>query len=153
RKPQPLLGSHQRCWVWGRNAVLETLAAGRWIPLEVRLADRLPADKVATVRRLTDPTGIPVLIEPAVRLRQLCGSDEHQGYLAKMPPFPYDDADALIARRPPSPLYVVLDGIQDPFNFGSMLRSAEVLGTDAVFLGRERQVEVTSHVARSSSGA
>jgi len=70
-----------------------------------------------------------------------------------MGPFPYDSADALLAARPAVPLYAVLDRVQDPFNFGAILRSAEVFGVDAVFIGRDEQAPVTSAVARSSAGA
>lgn len=147
------MGSHQRCWVWGRNVVVETLEAGRWKPLELRVSDALPPAQLTAAQRLAEAAGIGLHVEPPARLTQLCKSSGHQGYLAKMPPFPYDDAEALLVSRRASPLYLALDGIQDPFNFGAMLRSAEVLGVDAVFVGRSRQVEVTSHVARSSSGA
>ena len=47
----------------------------------------------------------------------------------------------------------MLDGIQDPYNFGAILRAAEVLGVDAVFIAAAGQVGVTSMVVRSSAGA
>jgi 23S rRNA (guanosine2251-2'-O)-methyltransferase len=50
-------------------------------------------------------------------------------------------------------LCVLLDRVQDPYNFGAMLRSAEVFAADAVFIGEREQVGVTSMVARSSAGA
>lgn len=150
---QPLLGSHQRCWIWGRNAVLETLRAGRWPMYELFLADRLGQDTLQELRRLAEAHGVPVRVETADDLRRRCHSGEHQGYLARMPPFPYDDAEQLLANRPVCPLYVVLDGLQDPFNFGAILRSADILGVHAAFIGRAGQVGVTSLVARTSAGA
>ena len=48
---------------------------------------------------------------------------------------------------------MILDRIQDPHNFGAILRSAEVFGVDAVVIGETSQCDVTPHVARSSAGA
>ena len=70
-----------------------------------------------------------------------------------MPPFPYDDADELLGKASDRAFYVLLDAVQDPFNFGAILRSADALGVDAVFVGAANQVEVTSLVVRSSAGA
>jgi 23S rRNA (guanosine2251-2'-O)-methyltransferase len=145
-----VLGSHQRCWVWGRRAVVEILQAGRWPVLELHLADRLPADEAESARQLA--ASVDVVAEPIERLAQLCGSQEHQGYVARMPPFPYDDAAAL-AGSPGASLWLLLDALQDSYNFGAVLRSAEVFGADGVFVGPSRQAEVNSLVARSSAGA
>ena len=52
-----------------------------------------------------------------------------------------------------SPLFLILDRIQDPYNLGAILRSAEVFGVNGVVLGEREQCEITPHVARSSAGA
>lgn len=157
RKPsRGLAGTHQSSWLWGRNAVTSMLDAGRWSPVEVWLSEGLPDDLLATVREQCRRRGLEVQIAAASRLSQLCGSREHQGFLARMSPFPYDAVADVIARataQPGPPLFLVLDGIQDPFNLGSVLRSAEVLGVDGVFLGERHQADVGTHVARSSAGA
>ena len=152
-RKQELLGSHQKCWIWGKNVVLETLRAGRWPVLELRISERLQRDKQAEARRLAEARDVPLLIEPAGELERRCRSAEHQGYIAKMPPYPYEDAGGLLARRIESPLYLLLDAIQDPYNFGAILRSAEAFGVTAVFVPAQRQCEVTSLVARTSAGA
>ncbi len=152
-KHQPLLGNHQRCWLWGRHVVLETLKAGKWPVYELQFARELPEDERNFASRLAEELGIPYKLETSDGLRRLCKSQEHQGYLAKMPPYPYEDLSDLEQRWPRNPLLLVLDGIQDPYNFGAILRSAEVLGVDAVVIGTRNQTEVTSQVARSSAGA
>ena len=148
-----VLGSHQKCWLWGRNVVLETLGSGTWPVLELHLAGTLAAEELETARQLAERRGIPIKVQAAARLEQLCHAPEHQGYLAKMGPFPYADAKMLLADRPPAPLYAVLDGIQDPQNFGAVVRSAEVFGLDAIFIAERDQVGVTTAVARASAGA
>lgn len=146
------LGSHQRSWLWGRNLVQETLAAGRWQIVELYLACELPADQLETARAAALKWDIvPQIVEPQM-LRQLAHTSEHQGYLARMGPFPYREASELLAAARPRSLYLVLDGIQDPYNFGAILRSADAFGVDGVFIGVVRQVGVTSMVARSSAG-
>ena len=148
-----LLGNHQKCWIWGRNTVTETIAAGKWPMLELRLSDALSPADIDHWRSLASERQTPVFVEPPDVLRKLCRSGEHQGFLAKMTEFPYDTADDLLARRPPRPFYAILDSIQDPYNFGAILRSADALGVDGVIIGRDKQVGVTSLVARASAGA
>ena len=150
---QKLLGSHQKCWIWGRHAVLETLRAGTWPIIELHLADRLPDDERAAAESLAEERGVIIQFDTAEALTSRCHSGEHQGYLAKMPEFPYADLDELLEGRPETPAYVLLDGIQDPYNFGAILRSADALGADAVLIGERNQVGVTSLVARTSAGA
>ena len=150
---QKLLGSHQKCWIWGKHVVLETLRCGKWLPLQLHLSDQLSTDQTHETIRLAERLSVPVKVESANRLKQLCKSSEHQGYLAKMPPYPYDDADELLSTRRDQPFYVVLDSIQDPYNFGAILRCADVMGVDAVFVHEKQQVDVTSLVTRTSAGA
>jgi 23S rRNA (guanosine2251-2'-O)-methyltransferase len=150
---QKLLGSHQKCWIWGKNAVGEALRAGRWHIHELRLSDTLPADVVQSSRETAARLDVPVIVESADELTNRCRSAEHQGFLAKMAPFPYEQVNDVLAVVLESPLYVVLDSIQDPYNFGAILRSADVMAADAVFIGEARQVGVTSLVARASAGA
>ncbi len=148
-----LLGSHQKCWLWGRHVVLETLRAARWPVLELHLADRLDDSDLAEATRLAREREIPLQIASTDRLAQLCHSREHQGFLAKMSAFPYDRVEDLLAAAKPRPLFGILDGLQDPHNFGAVIRSAHVLGVDALFVPSREQVEVTALVARSSAGA
>lgn len=151
---QPLLGSHQRSWIWGRNLVTETLRAGRWTPYELRLTP----DVEAELHELAALRDVPIEIETPARLTQLCGATDHQGVLAKMPPFPYAAADELLkavqassGERPP--FFVITDHLQDPYNFGAIVRNAECFGAAGVFIPTDKQVGVTSQVARSSVGA
>ena len=162
RKKQKVLDNHQRCWVWGRRAVTEILLAGHWPVLELHLAETLSTEEKADAHELAKRQATLVHVEPAERLRQLCKAADHQGHLAKMAPFPYADASELIERffptgaaskTQPSPLFVILDAIQDSFNFGAIARSAEALSVDALIIGERRQAAVNSMVARTSAGA
>lgn len=150
---QKLLGNHQKCWIWGRHVVLETLQAGRWPILELVVEETLPGDELRFVQELAAAKAVALRMESAAGMQALCKSREHQGYLAKMPPFPYADGEDVFRQSASPPLFAVLDAIQDPYNFGAIVRSAAGLGVDACFVARTGQVEVTSLVARASAGA
>ncbi|QDT39658.1 23S rRNA (guanosine(2251)-2'-O)-methyltransferase RlmB [Stratiformator vulcanicus] len=184
---RPLLGNHNRCWIWGRNCVLETLRGGRWKPYEVRVAsenDLAPTGKEGIGTRLHDrgtrrdplPAGrgfierdeivtlcksrdIPLMDDTTKGLEKLCRATDHQGIIAKMPPFPYAAIEELVSQlsnlnsQSASPLIVLLDHLQDAHNFGAIIRTAECFGIDAIVIPTSGQVGVTSQVARSSSGA
>lgn len=80
-----------------------------------------------------------------------CGSAAHQGVCAEVEAFRYAGADEILAS--PSPLIVVLDQIQDPQNLGSICRSAECAGADALVIPERRTAEVTPAVCKASAGA
>ena len=148
-----LLGNHQKCWLWGRHVVTETLRAARWPVLELHLSDRLPEADLAFAKNWSRTSDSPLNVESFERLTELCHSREHQGFLAKMAAFPYDNVDEVLSAAKPQPLFAILDGLQDPHNFGAVIRSAHVLGVDALFVPAHERVEVTAQVARSSVGA
>lgn len=154
-----LLGNHQRSWIWGRHAVLEILEAGRWPMKKLYLSETLQPAALEQAQLRAEELGYTVVVEDMDRLRELCRSGEHQGYLAQMMPYIYASAAGIKAHLTEDvsdgrvPVVALLDSIQDPFNFGAITRSAEVLGIDGIIIGSRNQVEVTSMVARSSVGA
>ena len=87
----------------------------------------------------------------ADELTRLAGSPDHQGIVAEVDPFPYADADALLAG--PEALVVALDQIQDPHNLGAVCRSAEAAGAAGVVIPERRAAAVTPAVAKASAGA
>lgn len=147
-----LAASHSRSWLWGRHAVVELLEAGRWQPLELRVAERMERELKERVTARAKALDVPWSEHPFEKLTDWCGTTEHQGLLALMPPYPYADLEAVLAASRPPALFLLLDRIQDPHNFGAILRSAEVFRVDGVIVGGREQCEVTPHVARSSAG-
>ncbi len=88
--------------------------------------------------------------EPA-ELRRLAGSPDHQGVVAEVDPYPYADADALLAA--PDALLVALDQVQDPRNLGAICRSAEAAGATGVVVPARRSAPVTAAVCKAAAGA
>jgi 23S rRNA (guanosine2251-2'-O)-methyltransferase len=150
---QKLLGNHQKCWIWGKNPVLETLRAEKWQPLELLCNPELSSDIKDEILQKAIFLNIPVIQIPSDDIEKKCHSREHQGLAAKMPPFPYDSPEVLLQENLEKAFLLVLDSIQDSHNLGAMIRTAEVLGCTGIVIGEKNQVGVTSQVVRSSAGA
>jgi 23S rRNA (guanosine2251-2'-O)-methyltransferase len=160
KKQSRFLAGHQRSWLWGRHPVSEVIEAGRWPVMELYLADTLPAEVVQHASVLAEAQGADVTVAPSERLRELGHVDEHQGFLARMGPFPYASVEEVLRGGEEgerddgtAALWLVLDAIQDTFNFGAMVRSAEAMGARGIFVGTASQAGVNSLVARASAGA
>jgi len=128
--------------------------------MELYLSDTLPAEAVQHARALAEAQGAEVAEAAPERLRELGHVDEHQGFLARMGPFPYASAEEAMRGGDEGerddgtpPLWLVLDAIQDTFNFGAIMRSAEAMGARGIFVGTTSQAGVNSLVARASAGA
>jgi len=97
--------------------------------------------------------GVPAITSTADEIAKQVGARDHQGVMAKMPEYPYSELSTLLKRLPEEPFLLLLDGIQDPFNFGAILRSAEVFGVNGIIVPNASQARVTPQVVRSSAGA
>lgn len=146
----------QRC-VYGVNPVLEALRARsdeveRLYITEGQLGSRAAAEILSRAR----DAGIRVERVVRERLATLADGGVHQGVVAELRSFRYaelsDVLDTAQASGRPA-LVVVLDGIQDPHNFGAIIRSAHALGAHGVVIGKDRAVQVTGVVAKASAGA
>ncbi|MFY9256940.1 MAG: 23S rRNA (guanosine(2251)-2'-O)-methyltransferase RlmB [Fuerstiella sp.] len=161
-----LQASHQKNWLTGRYAILETMKAGRWPVDELFVAeDEFAKDKSISdqIETLADAADVRVYFESSDRIAELCHSTHHQGVAARMGPFPYESLQWLQNFLTTSaatadavgtlPLVVVCDRIQDTFNFGAILRCCDAMQVAAVLIGDSEQATVTPQVSRSSAGA
>lgn len=87
----------------------------------------------------------------AAELERICGSVDHQGIVAEVDPYPYAEADSLLAGE--DALVVALDQVQDPHNLGAVCRTAEAAGASGVVICERRAVGVTGAVCKASAGA
>lgn len=89
-------------------------------------------------------------------LDRMTGGARHQGVVARYaapPPLPESALAGLAEKAGREALFLVLDGVTDPHNFGACLRSAEAAGVTAVVVPKDRAVGVTPTVRRASAGA
>lgn len=140
--------------VWGRHAVLEALRAGRPVARLLVAQGAHATGPLAEITRLAGERGIPVETVARERLDRL--SPQHQGVAVEVEDFAYADPDAMLAlagERGEKPFLLLLDMVQDPQNFGSLLRTAEAVGVHGVIIPRHRAVAVTPAVIKASAGA
>lgn len=135
----------------GRRPVLELLKAGR--PAEsILLAEGLaPSPLADEIRRRAEQAGVPVRVVPRPQIERLAGGLNHQGVAAVTARFRYAPLDSLLEAAAPQALF--LDGVTDPQNVGSLLRSADGAGFSGVVLPARRSASVTPAVRRASAGA
>jgi 23S rRNA (guanosine2251-2'-O)-methyltransferase len=92
----------------------------------------------------------------AQRLGYLANGGNHQGIVAQVAPHDYVELEEIIAKAKAAseqPVIVVLDGITDPQNLGSIVRTAEALGVHGVVIPQRRAVGITSTVLKVAAGA
>jgi 23S rRNA (guanosine2251-2'-O)-methyltransferase len=130
--------------LYGRNPVHEALRGRR--------AQQVGAIW-ATAGAAREPwlEGLDVRVCSPEEIEQRCGSPAHQGICADAGPYPYADAQALLAGE--RPLLIVLDQVQDPQNLGAICRTAECAGADGVVIPERRAAEVTAAACKASAGA
>jgi len=141
--------------VEGRQAVRELLAAGRRPVREVWIAEDLdPSPQIDDIERLAARRRARLLVVPRGRLAAAAGTDAPQGVLALARPLEEADLEGLCRpRRGVPPFLLILDGVTDPHNLGSLLRTAECAGVTGVVLPRHRAAHVTPTVAKVAAGA
>ena len=142
-------------FLYSRNAVLEALRAARRQVLHIQVAEGAQEKgRLADVLALARQRRIPIEHDPRSRLDKVHAA--HQGIVAEAGAYPYSDIPDILesarARGEP-PFVLLLDSLNDPQNFGSLLRTAEAVGVHGIVLPLAHSVEVTPAVVNASSGA
>ena len=75
----------------------------------------------------------------------------HQGIILSVPDFSYSQLDEILTNN--NPFIVILDHIEDPHNFGAIIRTCEAAGVDGIVIPKDRSVEINSTVMKTSAGA
>lgn len=140
----------------GRNALAEFLRAGG-VPDRCYLEEGVEAtgagrELTGLVRR----SGCKVTVSPKNVLDRLAAGRRHQGFVAEVPDYEYaelEDLFALAEERGEAPFFVLLCGVEDPHNLGSVARVAECAGAQGLILPKHNGCAVTETVTRVSAGA
>ncbi len=143
-------------WIGGRRPVVEALAAGREAHRLIVSASARPSPELRAIIDAARRAQLPVDRVPADRMSRLAGFDGHQGVLLEVDPRQWADLDAMLARavaRHAPPLVLVLEALQDPVNFGTLLRSAEAAGVDGVIFPERGAAPLSAAAVKASGGA
>lgn len=141
--------------LYSRNAVYETLRAGRRQPFQLEIAEGAQEKgRLSEIIQLAQALHLPIKRLPRGRLDRVRAN--HQGVVLETSGYPYADLTDIfeLAEGRGDPLFVLLlDALNDPQNFGTLLRTAEVVGVHGVVIPLARTVGVTPAVVNASSGA
>lgn len=140
--------------VAGRNAVLELLKSAR--PVEKIYLQKGAEGSAKLIFSIAKERKIPLSLVDKAKLQTLCGASFHQGVVALTSQKEYaslDDLFDIAARRKETPFFVMLDGVQDPHNFGAVIRSCEAAGVHGIIVPKNGSAVLSPTVVKSSAGA
>lgn len=139
----------------GRHPILEALKSGRSIN-KLLVAEGVEGGSATEILAVARDKGVVVQRVPKAKLEAIAQSRNHQGMIAFLAAKEYVDLETIIEKALHSErpgLIVVLDEIEDPYNFGSILRTSEGAGAHGVVIPKRRAVPLTATVAKASAGA
>lgn len=148
--------------IYGRNTVKAAIKSGRSLD-KILAAKDLSDPSVREILTLAANQKLPIVRVPGRKLDQMTMAfgyggkpANHQGIVAVAAAKNYgsiDDIFALADERNEPAFVIVLDGITDEGNLGSIIRSAEVLGAHGVIMGKRRSASLSAVAFKASSGA
>lgn len=105
--------------------------------------------------RFLDKNRIRPIVVSQAKLETLAKGANHQGIVAKAFEYTYQDLESIInkTKTKENSTILILDGLEDPQNFGSLIRTSEAVGVDGIIIPKNRSVRVTPTVAKVSTGA
>ncbi|PTX58157.1 23S rRNA (guanosine2251-2'-O)-methyltransferase [Melghirimyces profundicolus] len=144
-------------WLIGRQAIREAIRAGRNME-KLLVAEGAGRGRggLAPLLEEARKMGIPVQHVPRKKLDGLAEGGNHQGVIARVEAYRYAELEDLFRRaesRGEPPFFLLLDGMEDPHNLGSILRTADAAGVHGVVIPKRRAAGLTRTVAKTSAGA
>ena len=132
----------------GRNSVYEALRSDD-VTVNSLMCEKGLQNSITALAR---QKGVKITYVDKSVLDKASIEGKHQGYVADVTDFNYCEVEDILAQNP-NPFVIILDGLSDPHNFGSIIRACECAGVDGIIIGKNRQVAVNDTVVRTSAGA
>jgi len=142
--------------IYGLNPILEALKAERPILHKIILASGKEKASLGHLRQQAALKKILIQVRPKEVLSKLARTEHHQGVIAFQAEFPYatwEDLWQAVRSASGYALILILDRIEDPQNFGSLIRTAEAGGVQGIIIPKNRAVGITPAVVKASAGA
>lgn len=143
-------------WIGGRRPVAEALAAGRAAHRLLLSSSARPAPELRAITDAARRARLPVDRVPADQLTRIVGFDGHQGVALEVGERRWSDVEAILAHARDGgrdPFVLVLEHLQDPTNFGTLLRAAEAAGVDGVIFPERGAAPLSASAVKTSAGA
>ena len=141
--------------VEGRNAVLELLESGKDIN-KIFVAKGEKHGSINKIIAIAKEKRVIIVEKDRKQLEEIAQTDNYQGVIAIVPPFEYSEVSDILEtakERQEDAFVLILDGIEDPHNLGSIIRTAETAGVHGIIIPKRRAVAVNSTVNKVSCGA
>ena len=141
--------------VEGRNSVIELLESDRDVN-KILIAEGERHGSINKIIHMAKERKIIVNEISKAKLKQIAQTENNQGVIAIVPPFNYCEVEDILEeakRKQEKPFIVILDGIEDPHNLGSIIRTAETAGVHGIIIPKRRAASVNATVSKVSSGA
>lgn len=139
----------------GRNPVIELLSSDK----DINKVFIQKGEKHGSINKIISMAKSKKIIIAEVeknKLDELSETKNHQGVIAIVPPFNYcevEDILELAKSKNEEPFILILDGIEDPHNLGSIIRTAETAGVHGIIIPKRRAASVNATVSKTSAGA
>ena len=141
--------------VEGRNSVLESLESGKDIN-KIFLSRGEKHGSINKIIAIAKERKIMLVEKDKRQMDQMAQTENYQGVIAIVPPFEYCEIEDILEEaknRKEEPFILILDGIEDPHNLGSIIRTAETAGVHGIIIPKRRAASVNSTVNKVSCGA
>lgn len=141
--------------LYGRNPVIEALETDRTMD-KILIQDGLRHTQIGVIRNLAKEKGIVYQFVDKRKLDKMCDGENHQGVVALAAAHKYAEVSDILQKARDlnePPFIVITDGITDPHNLGSIIRTANAAGAHGVIIPKNRSVSLGSVVAKTSAGA
>lgn len=139
----------------GRNPVIEALKNDREID-KILINKASKECSIKKIIALAKENNIVIQNVDRRKLDDMSESHAHQGVIAITSEYKYYELEEILEiskKRNEEPFFIILDGITDPHNLGSIIRTADAVGAHAVIIPKRRSVHITPIVAKASAGA
>ncbi|MBR0038888.1 MAG: 23S rRNA (guanosine(2251)-2'-O)-methyltransferase RlmB [Lachnospiraceae bacterium] len=147
--------NHSENRIEGKNAIFECRKANRGIK-KLYVLSGMKDERVNTLIDELKKTGTIIKFVDRDELDNMAETKSHQGIIADVEDYKYVEVSEILdyaKRKNEDPFVVVLDEIEDPHNFGAIIRTAECVGAHGVIIKNRNQSMVTATVVSSSAGA
>lgn len=139
----------------GRNSVLELLESGKDIN-KIYIAKGEKHGSINKIIAKAKENKVVIVEIEKEKLNNMAQTNSPQGVIAIVPPFDYSTVDDILneaKNKNEKAFILILDGIEDPHNLGSILRTAETAGVHGIIIPKRRSAQVNSTVNKTSAGA